>query len=30
VLYDRWVQDVERDMRRAQARMVIANEIANK
>jgi uncharacterized membrane protein len=30
VLNDRWVQDVERDMRQAQAREVIANQIANK
>ena len=28
VLYDRWVKDVERDMRQAQARQVIAHQIA--
>jgi uncharacterized membrane protein len=28
VLDDRWVQDVEKDMRQAQARDVIANQIA--
>ena len=30
VLDDRWVQDVERDLRKAQARLLIANEIASK
>jgi uncharacterized membrane protein len=30
VLDDRWVQDVRRDMQQAQAREVIANQIANK
>jgi uncharacterized membrane protein len=30
VLDDRWVQDVERDLNKAQARAVIANEITNK
>ena len=30
VLEDRWVKDVERDMNQANARQVIANQIANK
>jgi uncharacterized membrane protein len=30
VLYDRWVQDVQRDMNQADARQVIANQIASK
>jgi hypothetical protein len=30
VLDDRWVQDVERELRQAQAREVIASHIANK
>jgi uncharacterized membrane protein len=30
VLEDRWVQDVERDLKKAQARAVIANQIASK
>jgi len=30
VLYDRWVQDVQRDMNQANARAVIANQIAPK
>ena len=30
VLNDRWVQDVERDMKQAQARQVIAHQIAGK
>jgi uncharacterized membrane protein len=30
VLDDRWVQDVQRDMQQAQARQVIANQIASK
>ena len=30
VLNDRWVRDVERDMKQAQARQVIAHQIAGK
>ena len=30
VLEDRWVNDVQRDMNQANARQVIANQIANK
>jgi hypothetical protein len=30
VLDDRWVQDVDRDLRQAQAREVIASQIAGK
>ena len=30
VFNDRWVRDVQRDMKQAQARQVIANQIARK